>query len=176
MLLIVLLCCALVAGCAGGQSAQPPATSGAAETPTAAESEPAPVEEQSGPAKVGDEQKSGPWTFTVTDIYTENVAPGQIPAPAGKELLFVNVGLYNSGTTTLEIKPEDFSMKDGSGATVETFAKRQAYNALDMSPLEPDYSTTTAFIYAVDPGSTGFVLTFAPEVEGTATPMEVAVR
>ena len=174
-----LLCCAvLLAGCSGGQSAQPPATGGSLETSPAGgtSAEPAPAETPSGPAKVGDEQKSGPWTFSVTDIYTKNVAPGQIPAPAGKELLFVDVSIYNSGTSTLQIKPEDFSMKDGSGATVETFAKRQAYNALDMSPLEPNYSTMTAFIYAVDPGSTGYIFSFAPEVDGTKTPMEVAVR
>ena len=176
MLLIVLLCCVLVVGCSAGQPAQPPATSGSAETPTAAESEPAPTETQSGPAKVGDEQKSGPWTFSVTDVYTEDEAPGQVPAPAGKELMYVEVSIYNSGTTTLEVKPEDFSMKDESGAAVETFGKRQAYNALDMSPLEPNYSTMTAFIYAVDPGSTGYVFTFAPEVDGSTTPMDVAVR
>ena len=178
LLSILLLCCALVVGCAGGQSAQAPTASGSAATSSAADagSEPEAAETPDGPAKVGEEQKSGPWSFTVTEVYTKEEAPGQIPPPTGKELMFVDVSIYNSGTSTLEIKPEDFSMKDGSGATVETFAKRQAYNALDMSPLEPNYSTMTAFIYAVDPGSTGYVFAFAPEVDGTATPMEVAVR
>ena len=45
-----------------------------------------------------------------------------------------------------------------------------------MSPLEPDYGTSTAFIYAVDPGSTGFVFTFSPQVDGQKTPLEVSAR
>jgi len=106
----------------------------------------------------------------------EKEAPGQIPPPSGKELMFVEVELFNAGTETLESKPEQFSMKDSSGAEVKTFGKRQAYNALDMSPLEPNYGTTTAFICAVDPGSTGFVFTFTHEVDGQKTPFEVSVR
>jgi len=99
--------------------------------------------------------------------------------------MFVEVELFNAGTETLESKPEQFSMKDSSGAEVKTFGKREevktfgkreAYNALDMSPLEPNYGTTTAFICAVDPGSTGFVFTFTHEVDGQKTPFEVSVR
>jgi len=94
----------------------------------------------------------------VREVTVEKEAPGQIPPPSGKELRFVQVERFNSG------------------AEVKTFAKHQAYNALDMSPLEPNYGTTTAFIFAVDPGSTGFVFTFTPEVDGQKTPLEVSVR
>jgi len=64
------------------------------------------------------------------------------------------------------VKPEDFSMTDSSGATSRPFGKHQAYNAVDMSPLEPEYGTSTAFICEVAPGSTGYTFTFAPEVDG----------
>jgi hypothetical protein len=92
------------------------------------------------------------------EVTVEREAPGQIPPPSGKELMFVQVERFNSG------------------AEVKTFGMRQAYNALGMSPLEPNYGTTTAFICAVDPGSTGFVFTFAPEVDGQKTPLEVSVN
>jgi len=177
LVVIALLCCVLAVGCAAGQAAKP-AVGGTTETSSATDagSEPVAAETPEGPANVGDEQKSGPWTFSVTEVYTKDEAPGQVPPPAGKEFMYVDVSIYNSGTTTLEVRPEDFSMKDASGATIEPFGERQAYNAVDMSPLEPNYSTLTAFIYAVDPGSTGYVFAFAPEVDGTKTPMEVAVR
>ena len=110
------------------------------------------------------------------EVTVEREAPGQIPPPSGKELMFDQVELFNSGTETLEIKPGQFSMKDSSGTDLQTFGMRQAYNALGMSPLEPNYGTTTAFICAVDPGSTGFVFTFAPEVDGQKTPLEVSVN
>ena len=45
-----------------------------------------------------------------------------------------------------------------------------------MSPLQPNYGTSTAFICAVDPGCTEFVFTFTPEVDGQKTPLEVSVR
>ena len=41
---------------------------------------------------------------------------------------------------------------------------------------EPKYGTNTTFIYAVDPGSTGYTLTFSPEVDGQKTPLVVTVR
>jgi len=53
-------------------------------------------------------------------------------------------------------------MTDSCGAKVKTFGRQQAYNAWMVTPLEPKYGTNTAFIYAVDPGSMGFVFTFAP--------------
>lgn len=165
-------CCALlVAGCATAptepKAAVPPAD---IETPSAPAE--APV---TGPAKVGDSLTSGPWGFSISETYVKNEAPGQVPAPEGKELLYVQVQLSNNGQTTLEIDPADFSMKDASGATLETFGKRQAYNALDMTPLEPGYGTSTAFIYAVDPGATGFTFAFAPKGQGAGEPMEVQV-
>ena len=45
-----------------------------------------------------------------------------------------------------------------------------------MSPLEPKHGTNTAFIYAVDPGSTSQILTFSPEVDGQEVPLAVSVR
>jgi len=178
MYVVCIACCTIIlAGCGAGQAATT-TNQEAAVPPSSAPvgNEPAPADQSSGPAGVGDEMTSGPWTFMVSEVYTEDEAPGQVPAPSGQELMYVAVSLYNSGTTELEIKPEDFSMKDESGAVLETFGKRQAYNALDMTPLQPEYSTTTAFIYAVDPGSTGYVFAFAPEVDGVRTPMEVKVR
>jgi len=38
----------------------------------------------------------------------EKEAPGQIPPPSGKKLMFVRVELFNASTETLEIKPEQF--------------------------------------------------------------------
>jgi len=112
----------------------------------------------------------------VSAVPVEPEAPGQIPPPNGKELMFVEVDLFNSGTETPQIKPAQFSLTGSAGAAVKTFARRQACNALDMSPLEPNYGTSTAFIYAVNPGSTGFVFTFAPEVDGQTASLEVSVR
>ena len=106
----------------------------------------------------------------------EPEAPGQVPPPSGKELTYAQVDLFDVGTETLQITPTQFSLTDAAGVAVKTFGKRQAYNALAMSPLEPDYGTSTAFIYAVDPGSTGFVFTFSPEVDGQKTPLEVSAR
>jgi hypothetical protein len=54
----------------------------------------------------------------------EKEAPGQIPPPSGKELMFVEVELFNAGTETLESKPEQFSMKGLLGCRSEDF--RQA--------------------------------------------------
>jgi hypothetical protein len=155
-------------GASDGESSASP--SAPAATPTTPEASP------SGPAKVGDRQTAGPWTFTVRSVEVQPEAPGQVPPPAGKELMYVSVELSNTGTETLEIEPRQFTLTDASGATVKTFGKRQAYNAWQMSPLEPDYGTSTAFIYAVDPGSTGYTLTFSPEVAGQETPLAVTVR
>jgi hypothetical protein len=113
---------------------------------------------------------------SVPEAMPESQASVKRALSSGKELMFVQVELFNSGTEALEIKPGQFSLKDSSCAEVKTFGKHQAYNALDMSPLEPNYGTTTAFIFAVDPGSTGFVFTFTPEVDGQKTPLEVSVR
>jgi len=113
---------------------------------------------------------------SVPEAMPESQASVKRALSSGKELMFVQVELFNSGTEALEIKPGQFSLKDSSCAEVKTFGKHQAYNALDMSPLEPNYGTTTAFICAVDPGSTGFVFTFTPEVDGQKTPLEVSVR
>lgn len=44
-----------------------------------------------------------------------------------------------------------------------------------MSPLERNCDTTTAFIHAVDPGSTWSVFAFTPEVDGRKTRPEVGV-
>lgn len=164
--------------CRGAGAPSTPAPTGEA-TPAVSDqaSEPAAsVETPLRRVKAGEQLTAGPWGFTVREVTVEKEAPGQIPPPSGKELMFVQVELFNSGTETLEIKPGQFSMKDSSGAEVKTFGKRQAYNALDMSPLEPNCGTTTAFICAVDPGSTGFVFTFTHEVDGQKTPLEVSVR
>ena len=178
-----LLCVAVLAGVSVlggcGSSASEPAVDadGASPAPSATAVEPAAsAASPSGPAQVGDQLSAGPWSFSVSDVYVEPEAPGQIPPPAGKELMFVAVDLANTGDDTLQIEPKQFELTDAGGATVKTFARRQAYNALDMSPLEPDYGTTTAFIYAVDPGSTGYTLTFSPEVDGQAVPLAVTVR
>jgi len=174
---MVACCATLLLGCGGGDSSAPAAT-GQAATPAPAQTiQPsASAQAPSGPAAVGEQQTAGPRGFTVREVTVEPEAPGQVPPPSGKELMFVQVDPSNLGTETLQITPAQVSLKDAAGATVKTFDKRQAYNALDMSPLEPDYGTSTAFIYAVDPGSTGFVLTFAPGVDGQRTPLEVSVR
>jgi hypothetical protein len=174
---MVVCCAALLVGCGSDDQASPAAT-GPASSPAASQTfqpaatTPAPA----GPAAVGEQQTAGPWGFTVSAVTVEPEAPGQIPPPNGKELMFVEVDLFNSGTGTLQIKPAQFSLTDSAGATVKTFARRQAYNALDMSPLPPNYGTSTAFIYAVDPGSTGFVFTFAPEVDGQTASLKVSIR
>jgi len=67
-------------------------------------------------------------------------------------------------------------MKDSSGAADKTFGKRQVYNAVDMSPLEPNHGVITASICALDPGPAGSVVTFTPAVDGQKTPLEVRVR
>ena len=53
---------------------------------------------------------------------------------------------------------------------------RQAYNAEDMSRLEPSNGTTTALTHAVDPGFTGSVCTFAPGAGNQSTPPEIGAR
>jgi hypothetical protein len=178
-----LLCLAalLLAGVLSACGSSSPETSAAttpASAPASAEaSTPATTAAPpSGPAAVGDQLAAGPWTFSVTDVSVQPEAPGQVPPPAGKELMFVNVNLANTGTETLQITPKQFALTDSSGAVVKTFGKRQAYNALQMSPLEPKYGTSTTFIYAVDPGSTGYTLTFSPEVDGEEVPLAVTVR
>jgi hypothetical protein len=172
----LLLACALSA-CGSGSSDGSAATSAASALPSVpASAAVTPTAAPTGPAAIGDQLTAGPWTFSVTDVSVQPEAPGQVPPPAGKELMFVNVSLANTGTETLQITPKQFALTDSSGATVKTFGKRQAYNAYMMSPLEPKYGTTTAFIYAVDPGSTGYTLTFSPEVDGQAVPLPVTVR
>ena len=56
-------------------------------------------------------------------------APGQVPPPSGKELMYVQVELFNVGTETLQITPTQFSLTDAAGVAVKTFGKRQAYSA-----------------------------------------------
>ena len=98
-----------------------------------------------------------------------------VKAAKGKEFRYVEVSLSNNGAMVLKISPEDFSMTDSSGAVVKPFGKRQAYNAWNMTPLEPKYGTNTAFIYEVAPGSTGYTFVFAPEVDGKNVPLAVSV-
>jgi hypothetical protein len=172
----LLLACALSACGSGSTDTTAAATPPSAPASAAASAPATSGASPSGPAAVGDQLAAGPWTFSVTDVSVEPEAPGQVPPPAGKELMFVNVALANTGTETLQITPKQFALTDSSGAVVKTFGKRQAYNALQMSPLEPKYGTSTAFIYAVDPGSTGYTLTFSPEVDGQEVPLAVAVR
>ncbi len=166
-LAIALACAvALVAGCAGNASTS--GTGGAKPEPATSQVATEPVEEQSstGPGKVGDEKTAGPWTVSVQSVTPEQQAPGQVAPAAGKEFMFVSVSLANTGTGTLEIKPEDFSMTDASGAPVQPFGKRQAYNAVGMTPLPANAGTTTTFIYEVAPGSKGYTFTYAPTVDG----------
>ena len=171
----LLLMCVLSA-CGTSSTDAPAATTAASAAASAASVPASAAASPSGPAAVGDQLTAGPWQFTVRDVSVQPEAPGQVPPPAGKELMFVAVDLANTGTETLQITPQQFALTDSSGATVKTFGKRQAYNALQMSPLEPKYGTNTTFIYAVDPGSTGYTLTFSPEVDGQEVPLEVTVR
>ena len=160
--------------CRSSSADTAPATTAAPSAPASATA--ATAASPAGPAAIGEQPTAGPWTFSVSDVSVQPEAPGQIPPPAGKELLFVSTSLANTGTETLLITPQQFELTDSSGATVKTFGKRQAYNAWKMSPLEPQYGTSTTFIYAVDPGSTGYTLTFSPEVDGQKTPLAVGVR
>jgi hypothetical protein len=68
------------------------------------------------------------------------------------------------------------SVEDSPRAEVTTFGTLQVYNALDMSPLELSNGTTTAFVCAIDPDSTGFACTFTHEVDRQKIPPEVSVR
>ena len=175
--LAALLLAGLLTAC-GSSSSGTSSDAGAASAPaTAAASVPATTAASPpGPAAVGDQLTAGPWLVSVTQVSVQPEAPGQVPPPAGKELMYVDVSLSNTGAETLEITPKQFALTDSSGAIVKTFGKRQAYNAWQMSPLEPKYGTSTAFIYAVDPGSTGYTLTFSPEVDGQEVPLAVTVR
>jgi hypothetical protein len=175
--LAVLILASVLAAC-GSSSGGASSSAGAASTPTVAASSPSATTAASpgGPAAVGDQLTAGPWQVSVSDVHVESEAPGQVPAPSGKELMYVEVSLANTGSDTLQITPKQFELTDASGAAVKTFGKRQAYNAWMMSPLEPKYGTNTAFIYAVDPGSTGYTLTFSPEVDGQAMPLAWTVR
>jgi hypothetical protein len=175
--LAALLLAGLLTAC-GSSSSATSSDAGAASAPVAAAAS-APATTASspaGPAAVGDQLTAGPWQVSATRVSVEPEAPGQIPPPAGKELMYVEFSLSNTGTETLEITPQQFELTDSSGATVKTFGKRQAYNAWMMSPLEPKYGTNTSFIYAVDPGSTGYTLTFSPEVDGQTVPLSWTVR
>jgi hypothetical protein len=175
--LAALLFASALSAC-GSSSSGTSSSAGAASTPTAAApSAPASTAASpTGPAAVGDQLTAGPWQVAVTRVYVQPEAPGQVPPPQGKELMYVDFSLSNTGTETLEITPRQFALTDSSGATVKTFGKRQAYNAWMMTPLEPSYGTSTAFIYAVDPGSTGYTLTFSPEVDGQTVPLAWTVR
>jgi hypothetical protein len=178
MLAVCVFSAVLVLSACGTTPAPTPQSSGSTNSVTSPAASPpssSSAAKPSGPAKVGTDLKAGPWTFTVSEIRHDQTAPGMVKPAAGKEFMYVDVGLGNTGTTTLAIKPEDCSMKDSSGAVVKPFGQRQAYNAFHMSPLEPKYGTSTSFIYEVTPGTTGYVFTFAPEVDGTPVPLEVSV-
>ena len=177
LVLIVLLCCALVVGCAGGQSAQAPTASGSATTSSAADagSEPAAAETPDGPAKVGEEQKSGPWSFTVTEVYTKEEAPGQVPAADGQ-------GAHVRRCQHLQLRDDDSRgqarglLDEGLMGQPSRPSREAGVQRSRHEPARAQLQHDDRFIYAVDPGSTGYVFTFAPQVDGTATPMEVAVR
>jgi hypothetical protein len=178
VLALVAVCVLAAVGCAPKKAAAPASSTGQAPSVQATGAVPAENTasgQASGPAKVGDELRAGPWVFSVTGVNSKQEAPGQVKPAAGKEFMYVEVSVYNDGTATLPIKPEDFSMKDSSGTLLKPFGKRQAYNAVDMTPLKPKYSTMTAFIYEVPPGSTGYTFTFAPEVDGKKVPLQVSV-
>jgi hypothetical protein len=159
----------------GNEGGAGPATTSSAVSGTAELDGGSPETESSGPAKVGDQLTAGPWGVSVSEVYSKGEAPGMVKPAAGKEFMYVQVSLSNNGSSVLVVKPEDFSMTDSSGAPVKPFGKRQAYNAVDMSPLEPKYGTSTAFIFEVAPGSTGYTFTFAPEVDGARIPRSVTV-
>jgi hypothetical protein len=172
--IFALLCCvALLGGCASSK----PATGGT--TPGSQPGAAAPAEKPNEPGKVGDRMTAGPYQFWVDSVSVKPVAPGRagdIQPPAGKEFLWAQVNVYNGGQTPLTVTPEMFSLKDASGAEIKTTGDQGAYNANDMQPLPPKYSTNTALVYAVDPGSKGYVLTFTPQVSGTKTPVSVTLR
>lgn len=176
MAVLVLLfgCGAFVFGCtapeSSGPAGEPPAATSTAQEPEVQDSESA------GPPALGEDITIGPWGMKVGEPSVEDEAPGRVPAPAGKELMFVPVSLWNTGDATLTIESKAFELKDSAGVAVATFGTRQGYNALDMSPLGPGYGTTTTFIYAVDPGSTGYTFSFAPGTGGQAAPVELKVR
>ena len=156
------------AGCTSAQSAAPEGGTGSSSvaSPATEPAESTAEEEPGGPAKVGEELSAGPWLVKVDSVSSEQQAPGQVSPAAGKEFMFVEVQLSNTGSGTLQIVPEDFTMTDSSGAAMVPFGKRQAYNAVAMSPLDPKYGTNTTFIYEVTPGSTGYTFTFSPEIDG----------
>jgi len=178
VLVVVLVCVTAALGACGGSSPGATATTAAGgaqastQPSTPAESSASP----SGPAAIGEQRTAGPWEVQVTGVDVRPEAPGQVPPPAGKELMYVEVSLANTGSETLKITPQQFALTDSSGAAVKTFGKQQGYNAWGMTPLEPKYSTNTGMIYAVPPGSTGYTLTFTPTVNGQEIPLTFRVR
>src|SRR5450759_5096646 len=61
---------------------------------------------------------------SVPEAMPESQASVKRALSSGKELMFVQVELFNSGTEALEIKPGQFSVKDSSCAEVKTFGTR----------------------------------------------------
>ena len=112
----------------------------------------------------------------MTNVYVEPKAPGQVPPPAGKELMYVDFSLSNTGTETLEDHAAAVRVDRLLRSRRQDVRQAAGLQRLDDEPAGARYGTSTAFIYAVDPGSTGYTLTFSPEVDGQPAPLSWTVR
>jgi len=119
------------------------------------------------PAMPGADQTAGAWKVTVMRATRAKKGPGGAKASSGREFLLVDVEFRNiKMADALVLDLGDVVLKNSAGKKIPLAGKAPGYNGSGMRAISPGYGGGTVFAYAIPAGSSGYVWTFSPKVDG----------
>jgi len=114
------------------------------------------------PAPVGTTFVTGKWDVSVSSAKEHKKLPSGHKAKKGKRFLIVDVVVRNMGASDpLIVKASQFTLYDSAGKKVKKHKTRLvAFNAKQVKPISSHMGGSTAFVYEIPKGSTGYVFAF----------------